>query len=121
MDEFVALPKIDHDIGFDAGVEAIFYNIWVHYRDLDYTFLGGKLTNLIREGLEEERLNAPNVTPPSVPPVPSIRNEVENEIVLAETSEQSSMVEVDEMTTALDTSIASEDPISEASLRVMSV
>ena len=48
-DEFAALLKKDHDIGFDAWVEAIFYNIWTHYWDLDYAFLGGKLTNLIRK------------------------------------------------------------------------
>ena len=58
-DEFVALLKKDHDIGFDAWVEAIFYNIWTHYWDLDYSFLGGKLTDLIREWLEEKRLNTP--------------------------------------------------------------
>ena len=31
----------DHDDGFNAGVKTIFYNIWAHYRDLDYAFLGG--------------------------------------------------------------------------------
>ena len=30
-DEFTALLKKDHDTGFDAGVEAILYNIWAHY------------------------------------------------------------------------------------------
>ena len=30
-DEFVVLLKKDHDVGFDVGVEAIFYNIWTHY------------------------------------------------------------------------------------------
>ena len=39
-DEFAALLKKDHNVRFDAGVEAIFYNIWAHYRDLDYAFLG---------------------------------------------------------------------------------
>ena len=55
-DEFTALLKKDHDTGFDARVEAIFYNIQAHYRDLDYTFLGDKQTDLIGEWLEEERL-----------------------------------------------------------------
>ena len=39
-DEFAALLKKDHNVRFDAGVEAIFDNIWAHYRKLDYTFLG---------------------------------------------------------------------------------
>ena len=30
-EEFSALFKKDYDTGFDVGVEAIFYNIWVHY------------------------------------------------------------------------------------------
>ena len=29
--EFAALLKKYHDIGFNAGVEAIFYNIWAYY------------------------------------------------------------------------------------------
>ena len=44
-DEFVALLKTllkkNHDAGFDTRVEAIFYKILAHYRDLDYAFLGG--------------------------------------------------------------------------------
>ena len=39
-DEFTSLLKKDHDAGFDTGVEAIFYNIWAHYWDLDYAFFG---------------------------------------------------------------------------------
>ena len=35
FDEFTALLKKDHDVGFDARVEAIFYNIWANYWDLD--------------------------------------------------------------------------------------
>ena len=66
-DEIAALLKKDHDIGFDAGVEAIFYNIWAHYRDLDYAFLGGELTDLTREWLEKERLNASTIMSPFVP------------------------------------------------------
>ena len=65
--EFSALLKKGHDAGFDAEVKAIFYNIWAHYRDLYYAFLGGKLTDLIGEWLEEEMLNAPNVVPSSIP------------------------------------------------------
>ena len=45
-EEFFALLKKDHNTRFDAGVEAIFYNIWMHYRDLDYALLGGELTDL---------------------------------------------------------------------------
>ena len=40
-DEFTTLLKKDHEVGFDTGVEVIFYNIWAHYQDLDYAFLGG--------------------------------------------------------------------------------
>ena len=61
--KFTALLKKDHDTGFDAEVEAIFYNIKANYRDLDYAFLGGELTDLIGEWLEEEKLNAPNAMP----------------------------------------------------------
>ena len=38
--EFTALLKKDHDIGFDAGVGAMFYNIWAHYHDRNYAFVG---------------------------------------------------------------------------------
>ena len=63
-DEFTALLKKVHD----AEVEAIFYKTWAYYQDLDYTFLGGKLTDLIGEWLEEEKFNAPNVAPsPTLP------------------------------------------------------
>ena len=62
-DEFAAFLKKDHDTGFDAKVEAIFYNIWTHYQDLDYAFLGSKLTDLIGEWIEDERLSAPDVAP----------------------------------------------------------
>ena len=51
LDEFVALLKKDHDAGFDARVEAIFYNIWALYQYLDYEFFGEgvELTDLIGE------------------------------------------------------------------------
>ena len=81
--EFVALLKKDHDARYDAEVEAIFYNIWAHYRDLDYAFLGGELTNLIGEWLEEEKLNAPNVTPSPTTPGPLVENAAETETMLA--------------------------------------
>ena len=97
-DEFVALLKKDHDTGFDDGVEAIFYNIWKHYWDLDYAFLGGELTDHIGEWLENERLNALDVMSPFAPLGPSTRNVV-----------------------APDPTIASEDPTSEQSLRVTTV
>ena len=85
--EFVVLLKKDHDTRFDAGVEAIFYNILAHYRDLDYAFLGGELTDLIGEWIEEERLNAPDVAPSSVPSDPTSTNATEIEISPAKTSE----------------------------------
>ena len=82
---FAALLKKDHNTRFDAKVEAIFYNIWDHYRDLDYAFLGGKRTDLIGEWIEEERLNAPNVMPPSMPSDPSTSNAIEIDTLLVET------------------------------------
>ena len=57
-EEFTALLKKDHDTGFDAEVEAIFYKIWTHYQDMGYAFSGGELIDLIREWIEEERLNS---------------------------------------------------------------
>ena len=117
-DEFAAFLKKDHDTRFNAGVEAMFYNIWAHYRDLDYAFLRGKLTDLIKEWIEKERLNALNVTSSFISPDPLTRNMIEIEIVLTEISEQPSVVEVDEVTTALDPSIAYEVPVDEPSLSV---
>ena len=70
-----------------SGVETIFYNIWAHYRDLDYAFLGGELTDLIGEWLEEEKLNAPNVEPSPTPPGPLAKNAVEIENVSTGASE----------------------------------
>ena len=105
--EFAAHLKKDHDIRFDARVEAFFYNIWVNYQDLDYAFLGGELTSLIGVWLEDERLNAPDVVPPSAPLGPSTENAAEIEIVPAEISESPFVVEVAVMTAASDSSIAS--------------
>ena len=117
-DEFVALLKKDHDIGFDVKVEAIFYNIWEHYQDLDYAFLGGKLTSLIGEWIEKERLNAPDVVLPSAPPSPLTENVAEIKIVPTETSEQPFVVEVDKVTTTTNPSIAFKVPVSEPSSSV---
>ena len=69
--EFATLLKKDHKTRFDTRVEAIFYNICTHYRDLDYAFLRGELIDLIGEWLEEERLNGPDVALPSAPFSPS--------------------------------------------------
>ena len=74
-EEFTALPKTDYHNGYDVEVMEIFYNIWVNYRDLDYSFLGSELTNLIGEWLEVEKLNAPNPVPLSPPPDPSIEDD----------------------------------------------
>ena len=85
--KFTTLLKKYHDARFDAGVEAIFYNIWAHYRDLDYVFLRGEMIDLIGEWLKEERLNAPNVMPSSTPPGPSTKNAAEIETVSAKAFE----------------------------------
>ena len=58
-------------------MEAIFYNIWAHYQDLDYVFLGDELTDLIGEWLEGEKLNAPNAAPSPTSPGPPTRDVVE--------------------------------------------
>ena len=71
--------------------------------------------------MEEERLNAPDVTPPSVPFDLSTRNMVEIEISSIETFEQPSVVEVDEVTTAHDPSIVPEVPVTEPSSSVAAV
>ena len=119
--EFATLLKKDHDTGFDDGVEAIFYNIWTHYRDLDYAHLGGELIDLVKEWIEEERLHAYDVVPSSAPPGPSIRNAAEIEMVQTEISKQPLVVEVDEMTATSDPSIALEVPVIQPSLRVAAV
>ena len=46
-DKFSNLLKKDYETGFNAGVDTIFYNIWLHYRDLSYAFLRRELTDLI--------------------------------------------------------------------------
>ena len=93
----------------------------MHYRDLDYAFLGGKLIDIIGEWLEEERLNAPNAILPSIPPGPLTENAEEIEIVSVEASEQQPTTEVDEGTVAPNPPITSEDPVSEPSSRVTDV
>ena len=102
-------------------MEAIFYNIWGHYRGLDYAFLGGELTDLIGEWLKEERLNAPHITPSSTPPGPPAGNATGVETMLAKASEQQSMVEVDEKTVTSNPPLTIEDPVSELNSRVMVV
>ena len=86
-DEFAPLLKKDHDAGFEAGVKAFFfYNIWAHHWDFDYAFLGGELTDLIGEWLEEKRLNSPNIVPSSTPPSPLAENVAEAKTMPVEAS-----------------------------------
>ena len=59
--------------------------------------LWSELTDLIRKWIEEERLNALNVTPPPVPFDPLTRDLAEIAISPAKTSEKLSVVEVDEV------------------------
>ena len=120
-DDFAVLLKKDHDTGFDTGVEAIFYNILGHYQGLDYASLGGEMTDIIGEWLEEERLNAPNVMPSSTSPGLLTENAVEIETVPAEASEQQPAVEVDEETIAPNPPLTFKDPASELSLRVAAI
>ena len=120
-DEFTTLLKKDHDVGFDAGVEAIFYNIWAHYRNLNYAFLGGKPTDLIDKWLEEERLNAPNAVSSPTPFGPTVGNAAETETMPTEASEKQPMVEVDEETVAPNPPLAVKDPASELNSRVVAI
>ena len=62
-EEFTAPFKKDYHNGYDVRVIKIFYKTWAKYRYLDYSFLGGELTNLVAEWLEAEKLNAPDPTP----------------------------------------------------------
>ena len=74
LEDFIALLEKDYHNGYDVRVMEIFYNIWAKYQDLDYIFLEGKLTNLISEWFEAEKLNAPNPAPSSLPLGPSAEN-----------------------------------------------
>ena len=112
-DEFFAFFKKDYDTRFDARVEAIFDNIWTYYRDLDYAFLESELIDFIEEWIKNERLSALDIVPPLVSSDPLTRDLAEIEILLAETCEQPSVVKVDEVTVALDPSIAPEVPVTE--------
>ena len=71
--------------------------------------------------MEDEQLNAPDVVLPSVPSDPLTRNVAEIEISPAETFEQPSMVEVDELTATPDPSIAHEVLVTEPSSSVAAV
>ena len=66
----------------------IFYNIWAKFWDLDYSFLGDELIDLIGKWLEVEKLNAPNHAPLSPPFGPSAKDVVGVEGVPAGASEQ---------------------------------
>ena len=74
--------------------------------------------DLIREWIEEDRLNASVVVPPSMPFYPSTRNAAEIKILLAETSEQPFMVEVVKVTAALDPLISLKAFVTEPGLSV---
>ena len=102
-------------------MEAIFYNIWAHYSDLDYAFLGGKLTDLIGEWLKEERLNAPKAMPSSTPLGPPTRIAIEIETILIEATEQQLTVKVDKETATPNLPIDFKDPTSELSSRVLAI
>ena len=67
LEEFTTLLKKDYHNSYDV------YSIWAKYRDLDYMFLVGELTNLIGEWLEADELNAFDPTPSFPPPGPSAK------------------------------------------------
>ena len=85
---------------------------------MDYILLGSELTDLIREWIKEERLNAPDVALPLVPSDPSTRDSTAFKTFPAETSEQPSVVEVDEVTVVPNSSITPKVPATEKSLSV---
>ena len=66
----ILLKKINaagYNVGYDVGVEEIFFNIWVKRRDINYRFLGGELVKLMDQWLKEERLGTLKTTPPPSP------------------------------------------------------
>ena len=111
-EEFNALLK-DYHNGYDVRVVEIFYNIWVKYQDLDFTFLEGELTNLISEWLEAERLNAPNVVPSSPPSGPSVEDITSAKSVPSKAPEQQPVANADEEAATSNPLLAVEEPVGE--------
>ena len=85
---------------------------------MNYAFLRAKLTSLIGEWLEEERLKAPEAVLSFTPLGPPIENAADIETVSTEAFEQEPVVELDEETVAPNLPLASEDLASELSSRV---
>ena len=67
FEEFIALLKKEHDVGYDVGyhvgIEEISFNIWGKCRDFDYRFLGRELVKLMDWWLEEEKFGTLNTAP----------------------------------------------------------
>ena len=88
FEEFVALLKAEHDVGYtagnvagydlgyDVGVEEIFFNIWVKCWNIYYKFLEGELLKLMEEWLEEEKQGTLNTEPLPSPCYPKVKGHI---------------------------------------------
>ena len=79
-EEFATLLKkecdIGYDEGYDASMEAIFYNISKKHWDIDYKLLGKEFIKLMDQWLEVQRLNTLNIVPSSPLAGPSAKNSI---------------------------------------------
>ena len=68
-----------NDLGYDTGVEEIFFNIWKKCWHVDYTFLGRELRSLMERWIDKEREGIFDTRPPPSPQYPKV--ELDNEVV----------------------------------------
>ena len=123
-EELVILLKKEHDagynVGYDVGVEEIFFNIWVKPRDINYRFLGGELVKLMDQWLKEERLGTLNTTPPPSPLDQMIKgNIVAADVGPSEVPKQQPLADVKEEVVASNPYSVVEEPANEVTFRFM--
>ena len=63
LEEYVAILTAQHDMGYNLGVEEIFFNIWRKRQEVNYRFLGRKLMNLMAGQIDKEREGILNTRP----------------------------------------------------------
>ena len=119
-EEFTTRLKKEYHNGYDVRVVEICYNIWVKYRDFDYSFLEGELTNLIGEWLEAEKLNALDPTPSSPPPSPLAEGIIGARIMPIGAFKQQPAANADEEAVASNPPPTVEEPVGEVTSRVVS-
>ena len=119
-EEFTALLKKDYHSGYYVGAVDIFYNIWAKYQDLNYSFLGGELTNLIGEWIKAEKLNVPDPEPLSPPPGPSVEGVIGAENMPVGAFEQQFVANTDEEAATSNLPPAVEELVGEVTSRVAS-